>query len=90
MLDQTSSKSHKVGQEGYTESHLMIYAKIQKEHFLEVRPFALVCAFVRSLCAPLCGDQIHKKLIRVHQRPLESFSVGFVPLGTLDIPRPHS
>ena len=28
----------------------MIYAKIQKEHFLEVRPFALFCARVR-FCA---------------------------------------
>ena len=50
MLDQTPRKSHKVGQEGLTESHLLIYAKFQKEHFLDVRAFALFCARVR-FCA---------------------------------------
>ena len=47
MLDQTPRKSHKVGQEGLTESHLLIYAKFQKEHFLEVRAFAPFCTHVR-------------------------------------------
>jgi|Cyp1metagenome_2_1107374.scaffolds.fasta_scaffold00152_13 hypothetical protein len=50
MLDQTSGKSNKLGQQGHTASHMVSYAKFQKEHFSDVRSFAPFCARVR-FCA---------------------------------------
>ena len=52
--------------------------------------FALVCAFVRSLCAPFCGDQIHKKLIKSNLSPSNTFEVSLRGICATWYPRPHS